>query len=319
MEHGKETLAAATILAMLLMTTASSAYVSYDVIVVRGDIPADYIIASIYAATEKIPLVFVNPDMIQDQIKKELSGYRGSGYQMLLIIGGENAISGNVEDYLKDMGFIVNRLWDWNRYGTAARVAIDLWTESDEVVISDGEDYSTFLVAQQIALEKGAPILFISNSTIPDETKNAIKNLGAKSAVVVSSDPKSIMAVESLGINAEAIETTLQARAENDNKETSIDFYAILLISLISLVAIAVIIKFLSDKKVSMFVMTEDEERLIEILKTQGKTEQNKIAGLTGYSKPRVSRMLQSLEKRGIIEREKFKKTFRIKIKPKIS
>ena len=68
-----------------------------------------------------------------------------------------------------------------------------------------------------------------------------------------------------------------------------------------------------------MFVMSEDEERIIEILKANGKTEQNKLASMTGYSKPRISRMLKRLEERKIIEREKFKKTLRIKLNPKIS
>jgi len=65
--------------------------------------------------------------------------------------------------------------------------------------------------------------------------------------------------------------------------------------------------------------MTDDEEKLIELLRMHGKTEQNKLAGLTGYSKPRISRMLRSLEERGIITRERFKKTYKIKLKPKIA
>jgi putative cell wall-binding protein len=318
MEIGKVTFLISALSALALLPAVSSAYVSYDVIVVRGDVPTDYIIASIYAGTEKIPLVFVSPDNIQDQVRKGLLGYRGKGYQLLLIIGGESAISANVENELKDMGYIVNRLWDWNRYGTAARVAIDLWGDSQEVVIADGEDYSGFLLAQEMALEKGVPILFIMNRTVPDETRDAIRKLGAKSAILISPDDEASQAVESMGIVVERIETVERNVSENKGGDPLTDFYMVLSASVIAALVVFIVARQMSGRKVSMFVMTEDEERLIEILNAQGKTEQNRLASLTGYSKPRVSRMLRSLEERGIIEREKHKKTFKVKLKRQI-
>jgi uncharacterized membrane protein len=68
-----------------------------------------------------------------------------------------------------------------------------------------------------------------------------------------------------------------------------------------------------------VFILTEDEEKMVEMLRIHGKTDQSRLAKLTDFSKPRISRMLRSLEERGIIEREKFKKTFKIKLKRKIS
>ncbi len=315
MEIGK--VAVLTALVLLLSPSAAEAFVSYDVIVVRGDIPTDYITASIYASTEKVPLVFVNPDSIQPQIKSELMGFRERGYQLLLIIGGESAISKTVENNLKDMGFIVNRLWDWNRYGTAARVAIDLWGESSEVVITNGEDYSGFLIAQHAALEKGVPILFINNATIPDETRDAIRKLGVKSAVLISSEKSAEDAVNTLGLAVETIETSMLKETAEDIP-TLLEFYLIFSLTVIIILAAAVIFRFKGDKG-GIFLLGEDDEKLIEIVKMHGKTEQNKLAHLTGYSKPKISRMLRSLEERGLIEREKFKKTYKIKLTSKIA
>ena len=312
------TIMAAIIAAQAGMSIAS-AYVSYDVIVVRGDVPTDYIIASIYSGTEKVPLVLVNPEMVQEQIRNELMGYRERGRQLLLIIGGENAISAGIENQFKDMGFIVNRLWDWNRYGTAARVAIDLWGESEEVVVANGEDFSGFLVAQEIAMQKGVPILFMANTTIPDQTRSAIRDLGVKSAVLVSSEKGAKEALQSLGINVESVETMPLRPSQADEEESGFDITVIVLVC--ALAAALIFAETIRRKggKAPMFVMSEDEERIIEILKANGKTEQNKLASLTGYSKPRISRLLKRLEERKIIEREKFKKTLRIKLNPKIS
>ena len=290
---------------------------TYDIIVVRGDLPTDYTIASIYAGAKRIPLVLLDPDRIKEEIGNELVGYRGRGYRMLLIIGGESAISGTVENELKSMGFTVNRLWDWNRYGTAARVSMDLWGKSDKVVITNGEDYSGFLIAQKAALDIGAPILFIKNSTVPVETSDALRELGAKSVILISGDKGASDALKSLGVAVEAIETT---KPENPGSTASrnfdLQFYIILSLLLVILVLLS--LRFAKKGKSPTLILTEDEERVAGILKMHGKMEQSRLAKLTDFSKPRVSRMLRSMEERGIIEREKFKKTYMIRLKHNI-
>ncbi len=320
MEIGKVIIASITLLiAAASLAGTARAEVSYDVMVVRGDVPTDYIIASIYASTEKVPLVLVNPDMMQDQIRSEMKGYRDKGYQLLLIIGGESAISTGIEDDLKGMGFIVNRLWDWSRYGTAARVAIDLWGESDEVVVANGEDYSGFLIAQGIALEKGVPILFMNNGTVPAQTSDALRKLGAKSAVLVSSEKSALPALSALGLSVQSVETIKPRLSETEEDVLAPDPTAVIIFALIAAAAIVLAVRQIKNGKASVFVMTEDEERIIEILRASGKTEQNKLASMTGFSKPRISRLLRRLEESGIIEREKFKKTLRVRLNPKIA
>jgi putative cell wall-binding protein len=300
-----------------LFPAIASAVSWYDVIVVRGDMPTDYIVASIYASTKKIPLVLVDPDNIQGPVRNELAGYRSKGYQRLLIIGGESAISGGVENQLNSMGFIVSRLWDWNRYGTAARVSIDLWGEAEQVVITNGEDYGGFLVAQLAALERGTPILFIRNSTVPAETRDAISKLGTKSVILISGDPDALEELMSQGLTVQTIETVSTGIEPGEGQEPDLLLY--LLLSLVLILIILLSVKYRRGVKGSVLILTEDEERIIEILKIHGKTEQSKLAGLTDFSKPRISRMLQSLEKRGIIERKKYKKTFKIILKKEIT
>jgi hypothetical protein len=303
------------LLALFPVMSGSVSY--YDVIVVRGDMPTDYIVASIYASTKKIPLVLVDPDNIQSQIRNELAGYRSKGYQRLLIIGGESAISGNVENDLNSMGFLVSRLWDWNRYGTAARVSIDLWGKADQVVMTNGEDYGGFLVAQLAALERGTPILFIRNDTVPMQTSDAISKLGVESVILVSRDGEALEALRSMGLAVETIEAAAPVGGESETQQPDLLLYTVLSIMVVVIVLLSV--KFRKRIRPSLMILTEDEEKIIEILKIHGKTEQSRLAGLTDFSKPRISRMLRSLESRNVIEREKFKKTYRIKLKRDIA
>ena len=312
-----EVMKAAVLLGMALaLVPSASAYVKYDAIVVRADIPTDYTVASIYAGAQKIPLVLLNPRSIPEPVKSELTGFRSRGYELLLIVGGEDAISSSVENELKNMGFLVNRLWDWNRYGTAARVALELWRESDSVVIANGEDYSGFLLAQHVALQQGAPILFVQNQTIPDETRDAIRKLGAKSAVLINTGDGAGQLLNSMGISVEKLETS---QLKEETSGNAIEFYIAFSVIAIVLMASFIIFRMKTERKCSVFLMTEDEERMIEILRSRGRTEQNRLADLTGFSKPRVSRMLRDLEKRGLIEREKHKKTFKVKLSHKIA
>ena len=205
MEIGRKGITGLTALFFMMLSLPLSSASSYDVIVVRGDVPTDYTIASIYASTQKIPLVLVDPDNIESPIMQELSGYNNKGYSNLLIIGGQNAISASVEDKLSGMGFSVNRLWDWNRYGTAARVAIDLWGKSEDVIITNGEDYTGFLISQFIALERGAPILLAMNDTLPGETEDAVKKLGSTSAILVNCGRDLPPVLREMGLSIETI------------------------------------------------------------------------------------------------------------------
>lgn len=305
---------------LLMLPAASPADVPYDVIVVRADIPTDYIIASVYARSHDIPLVMVSPDSINEVSKSQLSGYRAAGNQLLLIIGGESAISNDVENELKGMNYIVNRLWDWNRYGTAARVSIDLWGESPEAVVANGEDYFVFLVAQRVALENHAPMLFSTNSSLPKETRDALASLGTKKAYLVGLDGATSGELAGMGITAETVKgRTVQTAEDEKGTEGSGGVYLTVMAASLALAAsIAILFAASRRRRASVLLMTDDEVKIVEILRMHGRTEQNRITSLTGFSKPRISRMLSDMEKRGLIEREKYKKTLRVKLKPKI-
>ena len=59
----------------------------------------------------------------------------------MLIIGGEAAISPGIQSELDSMGFATHRISEADRYGTSARVAVELYPDSKEVVLASGEDF----------------------------------------------------------------------------------------------------------------------------------------------------------------------------------
>jgi uncharacterized membrane protein len=277
---------------------------SYDLIVVRADIPTEYAVASVYANYKNIPVVLIDPAQISDNIKSELQGYASSGYKSMLMVGGKEAISLDVEDELSKMGFTVNRLWDWNREGTAGRVAIELWEKSDSVVLVDGSSYDNMLAAQRFAMNNNMPILFTSDGNAPEQTKSAIAKIGARKAYVFGNLSENI-----------GIETEQMNSASADVGNVSSAQFSWLPFALIGLAIVAVFL--LTKGRLPSTILTSEEKKIIYSIRRKP-LNQNELPSITGFSKPKVSRLLQSLESRGIIERKKVKKTYLVETRMKV-
>lgn len=305
-----------------ILPAMSSAAPKYDLIVVRGDMPADYVIASIYSNSVSIPVVLVNTDSIPERVESELSGYVGGGYRNLLIIGGGDAISNGVEDRLSAMGFSVDRLWDWNRYGTAARVAIDLWGESQEAVLVNGDNYQNFLVAQRLALANNIPILFTSNETITRETTDAMKVLKVRKVRLVGVND--LPELKAMGLDITSIELGTGAFEKKPVVPADVNnamFYvALILLGMILLVSLNYMKEALRNRKIIPSMMLTPEEKKIAdaINENGGRVRQDKLPGITDFSKPKICRVLSELEQRKVIIKEKEGKTYVIRLKNKI-
>lgn len=292
---------------MALVFLCSPAYAaeSYDLIVVRADIPTEYVVASVYANSKNIPVVLVSPDEISESIYEELQGYVASGYTSLLLVGGNEAIAFEVEKTLNNMGFNVRRLWDWNREGTAARVAVELWEESKYVVLVNGANYDNLLAAQRFAMKNNIPVLYTIDGTVPEETRTAMEKIGARKAFLFET------VKEDMGIETELISP---ASSDIEKKVTESEFSWVLF-AIFAFALVAVI--FISKVKLPSSILTKEERKIIYAVKRRA-VKQNELPGITGFSKPKVSRLVQNLEKRGLVSRKKIKKTYLVESKTKI-
>jgi len=288
----------------------------YDVVIVRGDLPADLIIAQVYTQKEELPLIAITESGINDALKTELQGYRAQGYENVLIIGGEEAISREIESILEVIGFEITRLWDWNRYGTSARVAINLWGKSDTVVVTQGDKQGRLLSAERVAIDYQAPLLLTETSVLPEQTKQAIQILGANRIVLIGDVDESVRReLNQLG----GLEETQirQIILEEPPKDTS--FFVIGLIigglaaAVLSVLFGSNLIK--KQEEIPYNILTDDEQVIIDIIiKEGGSMKQQNLPKLTSFSRPKVSRSVSGLIEREILIKEKKGKTFILKL-----
>lgn len=295
----------------------------YDVIIVRADLPIDYVIAQAYAHKEGIPIVTTNPEYLEELVRRELMGYKSEGATTILIIGGsDTAISAKIEEELIEMGYQVDRLWDWDRIGTAARVAIELWDTSGYAVIANADVSESYLVASSISINLQAPILLTLEEELPDTTIQALETLRVEKVFLVG--PKISSAIEE-GLKARGLEIQRVGKdieiedipfLRDESMIRQISHPISLILGGMAGFCIAyvffTVFKRVKKREIPMFVLTEDEQKVVEAI-GEG-IKQEKLPELTGFSRPKITRIISDLESKQIISRSKYGKTYRIKV-----
>ena len=67
-----------------------------------------------------------------------------------------------------------------------------------------------------------------------------------------------------------------------------------------------------------MFVLTEDERKIVDAIENMGgEIKQEELPEKTGFSRPKVTKIIQDLEDKKIISRVKHGKTYKVKIMKK--
>ena len=293
---------------------------NYDVIVVRGDILIDYTVAQAYSQKEKIPILVTDPKTLSESSKRELMGFYDEGARKVLIIGGTtDAISENIELEIASIGYEVKRIWDWDRAGTAARVAIDIWKFSRESVIINGNIEESYLIASKFAMKREIPILITNANELPPSTQEALDKINVRKVYVVGPmiSENVVKSLTSKGITVERLGTDIDiSDVKNLSEEglnLKIDIISMLAGLFLGTVALLIIFRFKKDDSVPVFVLTEDERKLVQALKN-GEDRQERLPEATNFSRPKVTRLVMNLESKGIVFREKKGKTYKIKL-----
>ena len=285
------------------------AYASdFDVILVRNDLAYDYTLAQAYAYKYKVPIVSTSSNELDKTAEELLIGYKELGYERVAIIGGYEAISFEVQQKLEEMGFITNRFSEVDRYSTSAAIAMFLFGKSDNAVLVNGESQKALLLAQRIAINLEAPILYIKSSEVPESVLYALNFIKARDVYVVEYDINKSIYNQLKGFNIHRIKKLKDISRKNG--ENFINFaFLILPIFLLLLYAIYRIVK-KKREQILFEILTEDEEKIVKVIMEHGGSiRQDKLPELTNFSKPKVSRILSSLAERGIVEKKPYKKT----------
>lgn len=135
---------------------------SSTVLLANGDDFADAMTAGSYASINKYPIILTKGDRLSSSVKTFLE----DGVENILIIGGESAVSGNIEEELKTSGKTVTRIAGTNRFNTAVEMAKFGFSTTKTAVVSNGMNFVDALTAVPYAASLNLPILLANRDRI---------------------------------------------------------------------------------------------------------------------------------------------------------
>lgn len=153
------------------------------VVVARADDYADALAAAPFAARLGGPLLLSRSS---DEVEPALGGeIQRLGAHVVHLIGGPGALSPALELSLEKWGVTnVVRTAGRNRFDTARLIALQVGGRS--VYVANGvTGWPDAVAGSGLAAVQGRPILLVASDRVPDETRAALRQLDAESAIVI--------------------------------------------------------------------------------------------------------------------------------------
>lgn len=314
-------------LACPLVSSQQTATAPYDLILVRNDNMIDYIVALPYSHMFGIPILPVNPQELDAGTLAQLESYARLRWTKILIIGNSQAISDTVQDQLLELGFSVERIGGADRTETSVKLAQKFFSNGDQVlVVASSSDYGSALAAARWAMVERHPLVLNSPKTLSNSTKEALRTLNPELVVIIGAGlPEDLESqIQALGYQTYWMKKDITITIPETPVETKTD-WTIVVLAVIASVAVVVPVTAYYVKKrwaanrVPIEVLTEKEKIVVKaILEKGGSVKQEELPELTGYSRPTISRIIQGLEEKQLVTREKVGKTFIVKLAKEI-
>ena len=311
----------------LPLTSAQNSTSPYDLILVRNDNMIDYIVALPYSHMFGIPILPVNPQELDPGTLAQLESYAKLGWTKILIIGNSQAISDKVQDQLLELGFSVERIGGEDRTETSVKLAERFFPNGDQVlVVASSSDYGSALAAARWAMVQHHPLVLNQNNTLSNSTREALQRLQPSLVVIIGAGlPDDLESqIRALGYQTYWIKKDLTITVPTTPVQKETDWTLIILAVLLSVAIVVPVTVYYAKKKwsankVPIEVLTEKERIVVKaILEKGGTVKQEELPELTGYSRPTISRIIQELEKKQLVTREKVGKTFIVKLAKEI-
>jgi len=300
----------------------------FDAVVVRGDIYTDWAIAMAYGITHGSWVIHLTANN-EGEVLSLLSGFmRFKKSVSILIIGAPNAVPIEFENRVRDLGASVTRVGGATRLDTSLSLAVNYWSDCKSLVLVDGLNSSYYMVALSAAVERSAPIIYTKEGKPPEGFMNSLKEhlKEVRSIIIIGNSLKSDIMKElsSEGYEVKVLEEVGAPTPRYGGWSPSyilrelsypIPLAAGLIIGI--LIAYLSFLHFSRGKKGEIDLMdffTVDERKLIETVMERGEISQEELPDLTGFSKPKISRLIKELVDRKVIERKKSGKTYLIKL-----
>lgn len=149
-------------------------------ILANGTVFADALVISAYSSREEIPILLTNGKNLDKATAQKLKGARE-----VIIVGGVNAVSSEIEKDLKASVNNVSRLGGSNRFETSVIIAKATNTDNQVFVIASGANFADSLVGSSICGKFGASIILTDGNTLVNSAKALMKSQGATNAIVL--------------------------------------------------------------------------------------------------------------------------------------
>ncbi|MBQ9869376.1 MAG: cell wall-binding repeat-containing protein [Ruminococcus sp.] len=144
-------------------TAAVISQTSFDktanVVLASGANYADALAGVPLARKLEAPILLTTPNALSAETLAEINRL---GAKNVTILGGEGAVSKNVENALIAKGCKVNRIHGKSRFGTAADIAEKTNAAPSALFFVYGLDYADALSVSHIAARKGVPIIYLT-------------------------------------------------------------------------------------------------------------------------------------------------------------
>lgn len=145
------------------------------------DVLADALSVGPVSAKLNMPILLTETSKLPKETRMYL---KNMSVTNVTIVGGNNAISANVEKEIKDMNIKVDRISGDNRYITAVNVAKKYIPNPSKVVIASGTSDVDALVGGYYAYNKNATIVLTPKSTLDPTTRDYLKDTFVASTMI---------------------------------------------------------------------------------------------------------------------------------------
>ncbi len=130
------------------------------------------------------PVLLSNSDHVPSEVLQEL---RRLGVTNVFVVGGPGVVSDQVVVQLRAQGYAVRRVSGATRFGTASAVAssVDTLGDVSSAFVVSGYAMADAVVASAAGAALYMPVLLVSPDGIPEETAQALSDLGIRETIVI--------------------------------------------------------------------------------------------------------------------------------------
>ncbi len=310
-----------------------SAQQIFAVIIVRGDIYPDWTVSMAYAHKIGSFVVQLFPGKNDREVLNLIGGLaRFERNTTVLIVGDPMAVPDYFVGELEGMGVRCVRVGGLTRAETSINLASYYWKDAKGIVLVDGLKPELYLPALEKSIETSSPIIYTMNGTLPKTMPELLKVLnGVRKIYVIgnSLSPKTESTLKALISERASIirisvgnMTLPKIKTQENSLAPPIDLIVVSVLSC----ALGVIAAYYISKRRDLIrratldllqFFSEDERRIVDILLEKGEISQEELAEITGYSRPKVSRVIAEMVDKKIVERRRKGRTYTLRLTEK--